>query len=149
MFRLSRETDYGLLAMVYIAGVPPGQLAYRRDIAAHYNIPAEFLAKILQKLARGGLVRSFRGVQGGYNLARGAEEITVIDVVEAVEGPLALVECQCPSEECSCEPVCTISAILLDLRQRICRLLGGVSLQDIIRRIETAPREKGLGDLHP
>ena len=137
MLRLSREADYGLLAMVYIASQPSGQLAYRRDIAAHYGIPREFLAKVLQKLSRRGLVRSFRGMQGGYQLARDAREITLADVITAVDGPLSLVDCQCPPYECGQEFVCTVKGIMGEVQQDILKVLGGITLDDMHRRLDS------------
>lgn len=143
MLRLSREADYSLLAMVYIASQPEGQTAYRRDIAAHYNIPREFLAKVLQKLSRHGLVKSYRGMQGGYQLAREADRITLADLIEAVDGPLTLVDCQCPPYDCGQESACTVKTVMSEVQQGILRVLVGVTLRDMQRRM----RENGEGRL--
>ncbi len=140
MLRLSREADYSLLAMVYIAATPEGRLACRGDIAAHYNIPREFLGKVLQKLARHGLIESFRGVQGGYRLARRVEEISLADVIEAVDGPMALVECQRDPCDCPQEQLCTVQETLREVQQEIRRLLGTVTLRQLGRGVERAPR---------
>jgi len=131
MLRLSREADYGLIALIYMAARPEGRLAYRREIAEAHGIPTEFLAKVLQKLARGGLIRSYRGTQGGYALARTPAEITLADVVEAVEGPMALVECQCEAYECRQETSCTVKHALTGVQREIRRVLACVSLRDI------------------
>jgi len=136
MLKLGREIDYSLLAMMYIAARPAGQLAYRRDIAAHYNIPKEFLAKVLQKLTRHGLIKSFRGMQGGYRLARDVDGISLADVIEAVDGPLALVDCQAEPYECGQEPACTIQFAMRDVRREILGVLGRVSLGDMRRRLQ-------------
>ena len=133
MLRLSREADYGLIALMYMANRPAERLAYRREIAEAHGIPTEFLAKVLQKLARGGLIRSYRGTQGGYALARTPAEITLADVVEAVEGPVALVECQCASYECEQELSCTVKHALTGVQREIRRVLGCISLVDIGR----------------
>lgn len=137
MLKLGREIDYSLLAMMYIAARPAGQLAYRRDIAAHYNIPKEFLAKVLQKLTRHGLIDSFRGMQGGYRLARAIDVISLADVIEAVEGPLALVDCQCEPYDCGQESACTVKTTMRDLRLEILGVLGRVSLGDMRRRLKS------------
>lgn len=136
MLRLSRETDYSLLAIMYIAAQPEGRLTDRREIAAHYNIPPEFLGKVLQKLSRHGLVRSVRGVKGGYALARRPEEITLTDVVEAVDGPITLVDCQCDGRTCRQEALCTIQSTLAGVRQEIRSVLDNVSLHDMRSRLE-------------
>lgn len=133
MLRLSREADYGLIALMYMAARPEGRLAYRREIAEAHGIPTEFLAKVLQKLARVGLIRSYRGTQGGYALARTPAEITLADVVEAVEGPVALVECQCESYDCEQERSCNVKHALTGVQREIRRVLACVSLVDIER----------------
>jgi len=142
MLRLSREADYGLLAMMYIASQPTGRLAYRRDIAAHYTIPKEFLAKVLQKLARRGLIRSFRGIQGGYVLARDSGEITLADVVEAVDGPMALVDCQCEPHECRQEESCTVQLTMMHVRREIHAILARISIEDMRSRLRAEDQDR-------
>ena len=140
MLRLSREADYGLLAMVYIATVPEGELACRGDIAAHYSIPREFLGKVLQKLSRHGLIESFRGMQGGYRLALGADEISLGDVIEAVDGPMALVYCQRDPCDCPQETLCSMQETLRGVQQEIGRVLGKVTIRQLSRRSDCDPR---------
>ena len=150
MLRLTREAEYGLLAMAYIAGRPEGELAYRREIAEHHNIPREFLAKVLQKLSREGLIKSYRGIRGGYLLAKVPDEITLADVVRAVDGPMALVECAGKGAGCPQFEVCALREALCDLQQSIVRILQGISLKDLTRRVqrkrsEAAPAPGGAG----
>lgn len=149
MLRLSREADYSLLAMVYIAARPQGELACRGDIAAHYSIPKEFLAKVLQKLSRHGLIKSHRGMQGGYQLARDAEKISLADVVEAVDGPMALVECQRGLCDCPQEPVCTVQGTLNDLQREIRKAFGKVTLKDMGDRVRGGARQPELLQVEP
>src|SRR5262249_19259440 len=106
MLRFTREAEYGLLAVAYIASRPEGSLAYRKEIAGHHNIPPEFLAKVLQKLSRRGLIRSYRGIHGGYLLAREPATISIADVVSAVDGPMSLVECARPDGSCPQMAIC-------------------------------------------
>ncbi|HEY3176466.1 MAG TPA: Rrf2 family transcriptional regulator [Candidatus Polarisedimenticolia bacterium] len=150
MLRLSREADYSLLAMMYISARPEGSLSFRREIAAHYNIPSEFLAKVLQKLSRHGLVRSFRGMNGGYVLGREADRITLADIIEAVDGPVGLVDCQCGDRVCEQEAVCTVQSALHGVRQEIRKVLEDVSLTDMRRRLqrENEPRLIALRAAH-
>lgn len=135
MLRLSRETDYGLLALVYMARRPSAGPADRGEIAAHYGIPKEFLAKVLQKLARAGLIRSYRGTQGGYRLARTADNITVADVIEVLEGPVALAECGCGPDSCREEPACEVRAAMQEIQEEIRGVFSGVTLRQIGHRI--------------
>ncbi|HYR69214.1 MAG TPA: Rrf2 family transcriptional regulator [Candidatus Dormibacteraeota bacterium] len=131
MLRFTREAEYGLLAMTYIATRPDGELAYRREIAEHHNIPREFLAKVLQKLSRRGLIKSYRGIRGGYLLARVPAEISIADVVCAVDGPLALVECARPDGTCPQDEICGVRNVLWGLQDEILGMLKRVTVKDL------------------
>ena len=90
MLRLSKKTDYALLALQYLASPgEPGDVS-ARAIAQRFEIPAELLAKILQRLAHGGLITAHRGVHGGYRLARSPDAISIADIAQAVDGPASL-----------------------------------------------------------
>ena len=84
--KLNRSTGYGLLAVAYIAQNKDQGLIVSQDVSKKYNIPQEYLAKILQQLVMANVLRSKRGPRGGFSLARPATKITMLDVVEAVEG---------------------------------------------------------------
>ena len=87
MFRLSKRADYGLIALKHLA-LHDSQAYSAPQIARTYNIPSELMAKVLQKLVRKGLLMSHSGPNGGYELARNADAISLIEVLEALEGPL-------------------------------------------------------------
>src|SRR5215510_2906066 len=90
MFRLSKKTDYALLALQYLASPgEPGDIS-ARAIAERFEIPPELLAKILQRLSRDGLIVAHKGVNGGYRLARSPDAISIADVAHAADGPLPL-----------------------------------------------------------
>jgi len=135
MLRLTREAEYGLLAMAYIATRPDGELAYRREIAEHHNIPREFLAKVLQKLSKQGLIKSYRGIRGGYLLARIAADISIADVVSAVDGPMALVECARPDGSCPQQDLCGFQSVLWDLQDEIVGMLRKITVQDLSAKL--------------
>lgn len=106
--QLSRKADYALRAVAYVAQMKKGELASIGRIASERGIPREFLAKILKELTRAGILVSFQGVTGGYRLARPAREISFLDVIEAMEGRVAINlcvdggHCDC-TEENGCE----------------------------------------------
>ena len=100
--RLSRKSDYALRAVRHISGLPKGKLGSINSIAEAESVPREFLAKILKDLTRGGILVSYQGVKGGYALAHDAKDITFLDVVEAIDGPVHLNLCTEP-EGCRCE----------------------------------------------
>jgi Rrf2 family protein len=110
VLRISRKIDYGLRAMIFLASIPGDAVVPFREIARRMAIPEDFLAKILKELVDEGLVRSTRGPRGGYALGRPASEVSFLDVIEAVEGPIALNTCL-DDDGCSREPVCTMASV--------------------------------------
>ena len=91
--RLTSADDYAVRAMIHLACLPEGASAMRNDIAEVQKIPGSYMAKILRKLVRAGLLRSSRGVNGGFSMARPAAEISLLEIVEAIEGPLGMAPC--------------------------------------------------------
>src|SRR5437667_11730837 len=92
MFRLSKKSDYGLIALKHLAQHNEESIS-AREIAARYHIPAELLAKVLQRLVRKGLLASQQGINGGYILARDPATISIVDVDEALEGTSSITRC--------------------------------------------------------
>jgi Rrf2 family protein len=104
VFSLTRKTDYALVALTSMAA--EGDLVSARDLARRLNLPLPVLRNVLKRLAQVGLISSARGQQGGYQLAREAEAISLVDLIEAMEGPLRLTMCCRPEgdpERCACE----------------------------------------------
>lgn len=125
MLRLSKRTDYGLMAIRHLALLPRGARGSAREIAREYGIPPALMAKLLQRMARRGLVRSQHGTKGGYRIARPAEFISLRDVIEAIEGPMAMLECLDPcGGRCDQDGRCTVKAPLHLVQRRIAELLA-------------------------
>jgi Rrf2 family protein len=129
MFRLSKKADYGLIALKHLAQHTDESVS-AREIAKEYRIPAELLAKILQRLARKGLVVSQQGTHGGYVLARDASKISIVDVIEALDGPIGITPCERGS---SCEQLekCTVRDPLMAIRVKMVRILGDTSIYEL------------------
>jgi len=108
VLRISRKIDYALRAMIYLASIDAAAVVPFREIARQMLLPEDFLAKILKTLVDHGLVRSARGPHGGYALARAAETVSVLDVIEAVEGPVAINVCLDGEDPCSKASACTM-----------------------------------------
>jgi len=100
--QLSRKADYALRAVRHLSSLPKGKLGSINSIAAAETIPREFLAKILKDLTRSGILVSFQGVTGGYRLAQTPKDISFLDVIEAIEGPVHINLCT-EGETCPCE----------------------------------------------
>jgi Rrf2 family protein len=108
VLRISRKIDYGLRAMIYLASIKPDEVVPFREIARQMMVPEDFLAKILKTLVDEGMVRSARGPHGGYALARQAAEVSFLDVIEAVEGPIAINVCLDGEDPCGKASACTM-----------------------------------------
>ena len=131
MLRLSKKADYGLLALQYLATDGAAGGASARTIAARFEIPVELLAKILQQLGRCGLVAAQKGSQGGYHLARPASAISLADVVEAIDGPLAITACGRKDDDCDQFSGCTVRDPLTRVRERIVMVLKTTTVADM------------------
>jgi len=108
VLRISRKIDYGLRAMIYLASIPAEAVVPFREIARQMDVPEDFLAKILKTLVDQGLVRSTRGPHGGYALARASSDISFLEVIEAVEGPVAVNVCLDADDACGHSVACTM-----------------------------------------
>jgi Rrf2 family protein len=134
MIRLSKRTDYGLMAIRQLAMLPKGECRSAREIATEHHIPPALLAKLLQRLARCGLVASHHGTKGGYRIARPAASISLRDVIEAIEGSTAVVECLDPCKRgCAQHDSCTVREPLHHVQRRILEVLGHTSVSDLTR----------------
>jgi Rrf2 family protein len=132
MIRLSKSADYGLMAMRHLALLPTGCCCSARELAQGHGIPPALMAKLLQRLARKGLIAATHGIKGGYRIARPAQTISLRDVIEAIEGPLAMTDCHDPSgDRCDQDGTCTVKRPLLDIQARIAALLAETSVRDL------------------
>jgi Rrf2 family protein len=131
MLRLSKKTDYGLLALNYLASEAPAGVASARVIAEKYEIPVELLAKVLQQMARVGLVAAQKGAHGGYKLGRAASTITLADIVEAIDGPLAITACGRNDDPCDQYGSCTVRDPLSRVKDKILTVLQTTTLAEM------------------
>ncbi|MEM1448517.1 MAG: Rrf2 family transcriptional regulator [Planctomycetota bacterium] len=146
MLRLTKRTEYGLIALVHLAdqaaAAPEGaeaDVVSARAIGDQFPVPRRLLAEALKALQQGGILDSTRGAQGGYRLARPASEISLGEIVAALEGAPTLTSCDglgaaAGPGGCEVEPVCPIRSPLARLRKGIWTLFEGVSLQSLADR---------------
>lgn len=126
----TRRSDYGVRAVLCLAGTSGG-LVTAAEISQEMEIPRGFLHQVLQELQRGGLVRSTPGRRGGYALTRDPGDISVLDVLEALEGPLALGECALRGGPCRWDDVCALHEVWSAGRAAFCERLAASSLADV------------------
>jgi Rrf2 family transcriptional regulator, iron-sulfur cluster assembly transcription factor len=129
--RLTRGTDYGARGVIYLAKQPANTVTLVGDIAREEGVPESYLAKIFQDLAKGGILRSHRGAKGGFSLARPAHTITLREIIESVEGPIALSRCLAPYESCDRQDTCALYAALSRAQEQLLSNLGHVTVQEM------------------
>lgn len=130
--KLTQGADYAIRAMIHISSLPEGRPAMRRDIARVQKIPPDFIAKILQSLVRAGLLNSSRGTGGGFSLAHEADKTNLLQVVEAIEGPLAIVACAGQTGGCDHSSFCPADAVWQDVQSGIRDVLRRATLESLV-----------------
>jgi Rrf2 family protein len=141
MLKLTKKADYGLMAMRHLAEHGHGAACSAKDVAESYGIPQEALAKILQRLAKAGLVISQHGTNGGYILARGPETISAFDVIRAIDGPLFITSCITVRGECDQSDRCTIREPLRRVNDSIEHVLRSISISEMRDDEDVHPAE--------
>ncbi|MFW2388536.1 MAG: SUF system Fe-S cluster assembly regulator [Polyangiales bacterium] len=131
MLRISKLTDYAVVLATHLAAAEGPHAA--RDLAVQTQIPEPTASKVLKTLARAGVVTSQRGAKGGYALARSPEAIGVHEIIEAVEGPIAVTECSDETADSSCEyeTSCGVRANWQRINHAVHRALSEISLADM------------------
>ncbi len=131
MLRLSKKADYALIAMKHLAVSGDRVSSSAREIAEQYDIPIELLAKVLQRLVRRGLLASQQGTRGGYQLARQPSQISVADVIQAIDGPVAVTACSTDEATCDQFAKCNVRDPLWKVRERILRALAECTIAEL------------------
>jgi Rrf2 family protein len=144
VLQISRKIDYGLRAIIYLAGLPGGKVVSLQDISATLHLPREFLAKILKVLTDKGLVRSTRGAHGGYQLARPARDISFLEVIEAVEGPVQLNVCLDHKDRCDVSSGCTMYQVWKIGQDRMLEVYRRTSLSELASEPQLEPIALGI-----
>jgi Rrf2 family protein len=129
--QLTRAADYAARVMIELAGMPADTLTSRATLACRVEVPEQFLSKILQVLVRSGLVRSQRGASGGFKLGRPASELTLLDVIEAIEGRLFLNRCLDLSEGCDRHTWCAAHHLWVEAQSAMVNVLRKRSLLEL------------------
>ena len=132
MLRLSKKADYALIALKDLASRPEGDAPSAREIAERYAIPVELMAKVLQRLAKMGIVASHQGTRGGYHLARAATQISVADVILAIDGPVLVTACSDEDESCEQYDTCNVRDPLWRLKDRIVQALAAFTVNELV-----------------
>ncbi len=131
MLRLSKKADYALIAMKHLALRSDRGSSSAREIAEQYDIPIELMAKVLQRLVRRRLLVSQQGTHGGYQLARGPGQISVADVIQAIDGPVTVTACSIDDDRCDQFAKCNVRDPLWRVRERILTALDECTIAEL------------------
>jgi FeS assembly SUF system regulator len=138
MLRLNKLTDYAIVLMTHMADSPEASLHSARELAEGTQLPEATVGKILRELLDHGLVVSHRGAKGGYTLARGSRDISVADIIAALEGPIGFTECNTSPGYCDLEPSCTVRHNSGVIGRTLQRALQNIRLSDLTRPLHMA-----------
>ena len=141
MLKLTKKADYGLISLRHLATAPRGS-ASAKDISEAYRIPLPLLSKVLQKLVKAGLLNSEQGTNGGYRLARNAHDISALEVIRTLDGPIILTHCFTEHAEpiqCDQSSLCPVREPLRKVHEGILKLLSGISVSDLTQEETQIP----------
>jgi len=130
--QITRQADYAVRAVLYLARVGNAERSATSTVAKEQNIPPSFLAKIISQLSIAGLLHTSRGARGGVTLAREAKDITLLEVIEAIDGPIYLNECVEGKSVCSFEDNCPIRSVWCDAQEDLVTRLKSTNFGDLM-----------------
>ena len=131
--QITKQADYAVRAVLYLSRLGVGNRAATSKIAEDQHIPPSFLAKIISQLSIVGLLHTSRGARGGVSLARKCEEITLLEVVEAIDGPILLNECAHAGGMCAFASDCPLTSIWQDAQRDLVERLSGATFDQFVR----------------
>ncbi|HSQ27424.1 MAG TPA: Rrf2 family transcriptional regulator [Anaerolineales bacterium] len=137
--QITRQADYAVRAVLYLAQLGPEKKAATSQIAQEQQIPPSFLAKIVSQLSVAGLLQTSRGARGGVTLAKAPEEISLLEVVEAIDGPILLNECVASSGVCTFGDSCPMRPIWCDAQSVLVNRLRTTNFQEFIKNGKDLP----------
>lgn len=148
MIRITKQTDYGIVLLTHLAAQPERHLN-APELAAETQLPVPMVSKILKLLVREGILLSHRGVKGGYSLARLPQEISMAEIIAALEGPIAITECIDVSSDCSHERLCPVRSNWQRINAAVRGALEGITLAEMTSSVPHPQKLVTLGSGRP
>lgn len=128
----TKRVDYSIRALLYLSANANSKPVYLREISEAKGISRQFLAKIFPDLIREGLVKSFRGIQGGFMLAKSPSEITISNIIKAVRGSIAISKCLHPDQQCKLEDSCQVQDLWKRAQKKLMEVLDRTTIADLL-----------------
>lgn len=144
MIITSRATDYALLLVMELAKLEEDERSNIKKISSDLNLSTRFLANISNKLTTAGVINSHRGIGGGVRLAKNSDDITVKEILEAIDGPIQTMLCQSQSDDCSLEISCNMKFFWDELQQMIIDKLAQTSIKNLIEKMTPSHRSQKI-----
>lgn len=132
--QITRQADYAVRAVLYLARLGGNERAATSAVAQDQRIPPSFLAKIISQLSIAGLLHTSRGARGGVTLARPAKDISLLEVIEAIDGPIQLNECVGDDSTCSYDEDCPLRSVWCDAQEMLVKRLKGTNFHQLLER---------------
>jgi Rrf2 family protein len=142
--QLTRAADYAVRVMIHLAGLPPGTRVSRDDLAHAAECPEQFLSKVLQGLTRAGLIVSHRGNTGGFELPPANRLTSILDIVEAIEGPLHLNICVASEHACTRRVWCPAHPVWAEAQEAMIKALKAATIDELAQRAQVAREFNGV-----
>ena len=136
--QITRQADYAVRAVLHLARINGSQRAATSQVAQEQHIPPSFLAKIISQLSIAGLLHTSRGARGGVTLARDPKDITLLDVIEAIDGPIMLNECVGDSSTCTFDDECPLRPVWCEAQNELVLRLKGTNFQQLLEQSKVA-----------
>ena len=130
--QFTKAEEYGMLGILHLASKDPRAITPLSEVSEAKGIPEKFLAKIFQSLSRSGIIRSHRGVRGGFTLAKDPSKITVREVLESIQGPYYLMKCVHDPVVCNKSRGCPLRDLLITANRRLCEVFESHTLSDLV-----------------
>ena len=132
MLRITKQTDYGIMLLASMAALPMDHVVSAREVAEWSSLSVPMVSKVMKSLARAGVLESHRGSKGGFSLSRPPSDLSVADMIAALEGPVAMTECQAGTFLCQHEGTCGVQAPWNVINRSVQNTLSMITLSDLI-----------------
>lgn len=142
---IGRQTDYAARIVLHLASLPPGSQLTAGEISAARILPAPFVRRIVGRLAAAGILRTSRGARGGVSLARPAEEISLLDILRAMEGGVVLNACVDDAAACPLTPSCPVQKQWVRATRAVENLLAEITFDAVDRGLDSGPAAEAMG----
>ncbi len=131
--QITKAESYGIFGVIHLAEKAKGKVTPLAEIAASQKVPEKFLAKIFQNLTKKGIVRSHRGVNGGFTLIKDPEKLNIREIVEAIQGPYHLISCLPDTKSCKKYDDCVVRVVMEEAEKRLMEVFESYTICDLIR----------------